>query len=439
MKRKQTIRRILSGILCVAIFPSLAAQQSLSGTYNMTAEQTTLTLTLSQSGNQITGTLRSATGLSYLLQGEVMEGAGAGVCSGEDGYVYFEVYVEGSELTLGLIEPDQFNMPDYENAQYLLFARQTGQISPAAQTGSPTQSVSGNQARSANPEPVQQGHSIPQPGNVTQSVSPTPSGPQGNAGNEVSDPSWGFSIVPPSGWVHQKTAEGAILGHNTVAGMILVLPHRAGNMQQMQQELMEGLQEDRNYLMLNGAISQDGNNILKGDYSGVMDGTQVKAKGMGVLSPYGGGVYLIAVTTPEKLGPELVNAAESIARNMKFSKQESSNLSRHFTGNWSTFTTNTSTWICFCPDGVYSEQYESSYSGKMTDGYGVQTGAWGTAGQDNSQGRWTVRGTKESGQIIVILNNGNELVFNYKVHQENGRYFYNEYWMNGKLYAKKTD
>ena len=57
-------------------------------------------------------------------------------------------------------------------------------------------------------------------------------------------------------------------------------------------------------------------------------------------------------------------------------------------------------------------------------------------GNDKSQGKWTVRGNKESGTIIVKLNNGEEIYYEYRVHKEKGYTYYNEYWFNGDHYAK---
>ena len=432
---------VLSMFIYLAIFSPLTAQQTLTGNYTMSVDQTSLSLTLKQSGNQLSGQLSSTTGASYQLQGEVAEGIGAGVCQGEGASIYFEIYLQDNELTLGLIEPDEFNMPDYSKSQYLLFSRQMGQANTMSQSASVSQQLFGNQSQSGSQgwqqqTQNQQNNTMPQQ-SLNQQAVPQSSGNPTIGSNEVGDPSWGFKFSMPGGWVNQRTADGVVLGHNTIAGMILVLPHNAQNIQQMQQELAQGLQEDGSYLNLNGSLSQVGQNILAGDYSGMADGTQVKARGIGVLSPNGGGAYLVALSTPDKLGSELVGAAESIAKNMKFFKPEVSDLMRHFAGNWSTFTTNTSTWISLGPNGVYSDQYESAYSGNTTDGYGNVTGNWGTAGQNSGQGRWTVRGTKEAGQIIVNLNNGKEVVYNYKVHQENGRNFYSEYWFNGSLYSKK--
>ena len=273
---------------------------------------------------------------------------------------------------------------------------------------------------------------VPQTGNFSLQSS----GSSNIGQNEVGDPSWGFKFVPPAGWVHQQSTDGILLGHNSIAGMILVLPHLSENMQQLQMEMQEGIQEEGSYLVLNGGLQNIQQNVLGGDFTGIMDGTKVKARGFGTLSPYGSGAYIIAVSTPEAFSRDLLSASENIYRNMQFFKVEVSGLMQHFAGNWSHHSTNTSTWICFCPDGTYSEQYESSYSGNFQDSEGNFAGGWGAGGQDSDRGRWTVRGTRDTGSIIVTLANGNEIYYEYRVHVEGGQKYYREYYFNGDFYNK---
>ena len=236
------------------------------------------------------------------------------------------------------------------------------------------------------------------------------------------------------GWTHQKSGEGIIMGHKTIAGIILVLPHMMQNLQEVQQEMLKGIQEEGSYLSIEGSISSVNDNILSGNYQGIVDGQQVKARGFGTLSPYGGGAFIIAISTPEKLGEEIIRDANLIASNLIYEKVNTSDLIRHFTGKWTNFTTNTSTWLQLYPDGTYDEQYESSYSGELSGG-----GNWGTAGSDNAKGRWTVQGNRDSGRIVVRLSNGNEIIYEYRVHEERGEKYYGEYWFNGKLYSKSRD
>jgi hypothetical protein len=254
------------------------------------------------------------------------------------------------------------------------------------------------------------------------------------SGTEVGDPSWGFKFIPPEGWTYQQSGDGIIMGHTTIAGIILIFPHTLQNIQEVKQEMYNGTQEEGFSLALNSDLSNKGDNILAGDYQGIMDGQQVKAHGYGTLSPYRGGAFVLAVSTPEMLGSEIIRDAEMIATNLIYSKIEVSELMIHFAAKWASFSTNTSTWIQFYPDGTYDEQYESSYSGDLSGG-----GNWNTYGGENVKGRWTVQGNRDSGRIVVRLANGNEMYYDYRVHEENGQKYYAEYWFNGKLYSKSHD
>jgi hypothetical protein len=149
MKTTSTSLKLIS-LLLILILPAFAfgqGQQStnLSGTYILASGQTTLKLVLNQSGNSLSGSLTSTTGAGYQLQGQVMEGVGTGKCNGDGTSVFFEAYASGNELTLGLIEPDQSNQPDYNKVQTLLFTRQSGQGGSQSQTGNITGQLFGDQ------------------------------------------------------------------------------------------------------------------------------------------------------------------------------------------------------------------------------------------------------------------------------------------------------
>jgi hypothetical protein len=452
-------------VLCLIMAASLTAraQQSLTGNYTLQSAEVTLSLQLTQQGNVVQGTLSGSTGASFQLSGQVDNGIGYGTCTGAEGSVFFEAYADGEDLTLSLIEPDQYGAPNYDQARYLPFKKtgtgQSGGPGPAtgAVTGAPGLGATGSGGTGSggpgSAGPAQGGTGQGGTGYQNQAATGyqnNPSGYQSQAGgpatgsagsssigaNEVGDPAWGLKFKLPQGWIKQQSASGAVVGHNTIAGMILVIPHMSQNLQEMQAEMMKGIQEEGSYLTPAGGLQTVSQNVLAGDYSGMANGTQVKARGFGVLSPNGGGAYLIALSTPDKLGQDLVGAAQAMVQSVQYFKVDVGDLVQHFAGNWSNFTSNTSTWICFCPDGTYSEQYESSYSGNFNDGSGNNTGYWGTAGQDSDRGRWTVRGNKDAGTIIVRLANGKEIYYEYQVFVERGEKFYSEYLFNGNHYAK---
>jgi hypothetical protein len=63
--------------------------------------------------------------------------------------------------------------------------------------------------------------------------------------------------------------------------------------------------------------------------------------------------------------------------------------------------------------------------------------AWGTARNDQSQGRWTAQGSREQGVITITYSNGSSSSVEYRVHVENGETYWNEYWFNGELYGRE--
>jgi hypothetical protein len=252
----------------------------------------------------------------------------------------------------------------------------------------------------------------------------------------VSDPSWRFSFTVPAGWkVHQETA-GALLGHDTIAGLIMVLPHSAASLAAVGEEMLQGLVEESMELMVTGKLEQVAANTLGGACEEYVDGQQAKGRVLGVVSPSGGGAYVIAVSTPQAYRKELAAAADKVAKGMQFPKVDASELVRALAGTRVTMTTNTETKVTLAPNGQFSLYAESSYSGGFSDS-GGDAGGWGTAGSRESRGRWTVRGTRQKGVITLVYERGERADVAFSVHVENGETYRNEYWFDGELYGRQ--
>lgn len=388
---------------------NLRQQRPYTGKFVLNSGQVTLTLMLTQYANkQVTGTLKSSNGTVFQVKG-AFEGGGVatGTCTGNSHSSNSQAAYQNQQ------EQQQVPQNQYQN-QY-----QNQQQVPQNQ-------YQNNQNN--------QNYSQQQSGSMG-----IRAGAGSNIGtHEVGDQSWGFRFIPPAGWVHKKTNTGILLGHNTIAGMIIVMPHTSQSMQQMQHEMMKGIQEEGTSLRPEGNLVAAGKNALSVDYAGVVSGQQVKAKGYGVLSPYGGGAYILALATPDKMSKDLVAAARTVAGNMRFVKANSSGLIQFFADTWVSTTTNTSSYVYLYADGTYSLHDESGYSGNFTDGGGNNTGNWGAGGQQNGRGRWSVQGNKDQGQIISISPSGERTVYAYRVHMENGQKYYSEYFFNGTLYHRKN-
>ena len=406
----------------VDLFPDDGMQPAYSGIFQVQTGDITLTLTLNQNqNNSITGTLKSSNGSSFTLEGMVSDGIASGICSGNEGALFFEAYLDGNDITLSLIEPDQFNMPDYDRAEYLVLSR-------------------GNQLQQAQPQYQTQ----PSPEEEMAAVQPEKQTfnqqllPGTKPGSEVvKDDMNGYSFNKPDGWVHQQGDGQILLGSNTIAGLISVFPHKVGTVQELQGLMYQGIQEEGVFLSISGGLEQQTGQMITGTYSGSVQGEQAKGYGIGLLSPHGGGIFILAVSTPDKLGQEIIVAANSIAEHTSFQKQTagSDDLVRHFAGEWAWTNGYRTEWMTFFPDGSYSDQSEASYSGNFSDG----SGSWGAVGQDSNRGRWSVRGNRDAGVITVVNPEGSQSNYEYKVFIERGEKYYREYLFNGYHYQKQKN
>ncbi|MGB2906331.1 MAG: hypothetical protein WBB73_04480 [Candidatus Aminicenantaceae bacterium] len=298
---------------------------------------------------------------------------------------------------------------------------------PTTSQGKSRSTTAPNRGRSTRSEGTRSGSG----GTVKQASTSTVSA------GEIGSVHWGFKGQPPVGWKFQQNQQGAVLGHDTIAGMIVVMPHLAASQNEVEASLRQGLVEEGTQLRLMGNLQAIGNGAWAGEYQGVYQGQQAKARGIGTYSSSGGGAFIIALTTPEMYGADLTGAAETLARNLQYFKVDVTELSSHFVGMWAHATANTLTNFELFADGTFTSTYEAGYSGKFQNDLGHQTGNWGVAGQEGNRGRWTIRGTKEQGALILTWPNGEQEMIEYHVHRERGQTYWSEYRFDGTLYSKR--
>lgn len=423
----------------------LLQSKNYTGTYTLASGDVTITLTLQQdANNHLTGVLKSSNESTFTIEGMVSEGIAAGVCMGNEGGLFIEAYLEGNELTLSLIEPDSYNMPDYNTAQYLVLSRVTHQSAPSPGSVPPVQQLTQSPGQNRQPS-AQNGTNAPLAGQAIPGGSAAPSAlPPATqtvkAGNEeAGDELHGYKFRKPATWNHQNEAGYILLGSTTIPGLIIVFPHQSNDIRGLISEMHQGLQEEGISLSLTGQVQQQSGTTANAYYQGVVQGEQARGYGIGLLNPNGAGIFILAVSTPDKLGNEIIAAANTICQNTTFfiPRAGDPNLVQHFSGEWAWTNGYRTEWMTFYPDGTYTDQYEAGYSGNFTDAGGNVTGNWGTAAQESNRGRWTVQGTKDAGVITVLKSDGDQVRYDYKVYVERGEKFYWEYLFNDYHYRKQ--
>jgi hypothetical protein len=256
------------------------------------------------------------------------------------------------------------------------------------------------------------------------------------AAQAVTDPAWGFSFSAPPGWKMKMDSNGALLGHDRIAGVILVFPHSASSLSDLRVQMLKGISEQAVQLGLTAEPKPLGKNALSAECQGIANGQEVMGRAIGALSPYGGGAIVIAITSPQAYGKELSAAAEKIVLGMQFPKTDAAAVARALAGSWSSVSASSQSQFTLGADGRFSEYSESAHSGNFSDQYGNDTGNWGTGGAQQASGTWSARGTKEKGSIQFRYNDGKQSSYEYRVHVENGTVYWNEYYFGGILYGK---
>jgi hypothetical protein len=107
------------------------------------------------------------------------------------------------------------------------------------------------------------------------------------------------------------------------------------------------------------------------------------------------------------------------------SQQGGGGIMQQMAARYYGFQGSTETKAALCPNGVYYDASESGYSGQSHNSLGNETMAWGTAGQNQGQGRWTAQGTVQQGVITITYNDGSVTRVNYRAIDNQGCYNFN--------------
>jgi hypothetical protein len=410
-----------------------------AGTWVLQSQGVAITLVMQEdSQGNLRGTITGKGGYQMRLEGQIQDGVGVGACRDDQGAVFFEAHLAGDQLDLYLIEPDSNNMPDSSKARKLPFVRQSGGTTAAPATGPPPAPGRGRlqmpdgQPLALPPPPPLGGQGAPPAG----APPPGPAAVQAAGGPRVTDEQLGFSFVPPAGWKVQKQPPGYLLGSDTLKGFILVTTHNFSSLEQIRAEASQGFVDAQSgiQLMSAGGFQPVGANGLAGEFSGMFQGQMAKAYAIGLLSPQGGGVTVMAAVTADSYTPEYPRLVQSLAASVTFAPAQAGggDLMRWIAGKYWSYSSSggysSERTVHLCPDGRYFDSAESSASGSFDNR--ASGSDWGTASQNQSVARWKIRGTRQQGQITIMYPDGTSQEVAYQATGEQGVFL-----IEGRKYA----
>lgn len=303
-----------AAFLLVATFMAMPlAAQDHSGVFvavNDHGEPVTLVLKQDDAG-QIGGSL-TAPGVSFQVEGFVEGGGVVGAIYNRQIGIHFYAEVHDGGLSVTLVEVDESGQPDFGRTTELSFAR-GAQGTPA---GAPAASAPGE------PAPVASRPEATPPGG-SPAVRPV-------SGDLSGDPSLGYFFRTPSGWGANQQGSLFLLGSDTHHGLILILPHELGTLDALAAEARQGLHDEGVSLRLDGAVQEFGDRGIAADFAGVAQGQPARARAIGLLSPHGGGVTIVALVASASYGPRYDAWVEEIARSMDFRAPETGPIARQW-------------------------------------------------------------------------------------------------------------
>jgi len=309
--------RVSSLFLLATLVAIPLSGQEYSGTYHTTNDQgEPVTLVLEQNGQGVAGTL-TAPGVTFQVEGFLETGGAMGAIYNDQIGIYFYANLAGSRLALTLVELDAHEQPDFGRTTELVFTRNSAGDRPEAL------------------EAPASGSSPPPSGTGGSSARIQPPGPTGQAlisAGLAGDPTLGYFFRAPEGWGANQQGSLFLLGSDTHHGMILVLPHELGSLEALRAGAAEGLQQDGVSLRLSGPVEPFGERGIFAEYDGLAQGQPATGRAVGLLSPYGGGVTIIALVARASYRPEYRGWVEEIARSMEFRAPETGPIARQWDG-----------------------------------------------------------------------------------------------------------
>lgn len=259
-------------------------------------------------------------------------------------------------------------------------------------------------------------------------------------GQKVDLPDYGVSFEIPEGWSAQAEGDYIFMGHTTIPGLMVIFENTAKTSEALKKEALKGIVDEGVSLMPEGDFTINENKV-EGYYSGLFQGTQVKAYAVGLISRVGSGFTAVVLTEKGKLSKVHVQEMNKLVSSVQFSEITGT----YSTNQWKKWLigsqlrylyssggsdygggysgTSQDEQIQLCSNGTFLYYSSSSSSFDGSGGFGY------TQGNDDGNGKYELYGNGGRTYLKLAFNSGNvteyEVTTNDKDHTllDGYRYF----------------
>jgi hypothetical protein len=151
-------------------------------------------------------------------------------------------------------------------------------------------------------------------------------------GNQIDYPQIGLSFKLPTGWVGQESNGMYVMGHNSIPGMIFIIPHsKPMSTAEMVNESSNGLQfADGTAFRPVNSLTKFDEHTMGGEFDGTFEYTPAKAFIIGMTNPKGNGITIVAVTSADAYNLQTYKSlAFDVKSNVVFSKLQAINATNN--------------------------------------------------------------------------------------------------------------
>jgi len=134
---------------------------------------------------------------------------------------------------------------------------------------------------------------------------------------QINLPELGLSFEIPEGWTGQRQGDYFIMGHSTLAGMIVMSNHNAKSTAELKRSALQGIMEEGVALQVSGELSISKNSV-SGHYEGLYNGTQAKGYAIGLINELGLGISILILTESSMFTEKHISEVKKLANTVHF-------------------------------------------------------------------------------------------------------------------------
>jgi hypothetical protein len=375
-----------------------------SGRYVLHGEEGTIVLELKQAADgALTG---SVTGLGRPVEvaGQAVAGGIQGQFRSSEGTSVFEGRIVGVTLQMAVADVNAFGQTDPATLQRFVLKREGAAASAPTAPATPAARAS--------------------------AVGPGPA-------REISDPDLGYMFSIPSGWQAQRRPGALVLGSGSIQGVVIVVPHEHGTLEALRAEATQGLTDDGLSLALSEPAASFGERAISAEFEGSAQGQPARAYAVALLSPFGGGVTIVAIAASQAFAAAHHEAVAALAHSFRFTKPaappEAAQWQQKFAGrcvayrsssssSGSTFSDRTSFYLG--TDGSFGSSSSSMATFDSSGGFGSSHSASGS-----ESGTWRIAGSAGAPSLELRYGDGRVIVYQLSSDERARTYLDGDRWL----------